>query len=312
MIIVKYAWGFGVLGNMQSRYMTVTVLLLLIHLINSCSKNENDPAPFNTVEYETVPVQKSITAGVIDEVSGIAPGYTNAGKLWTIEDSDRPNELGLLDPNGTVLKKVVLTGLVNRDWEDIATGPGPEAGASYVYVAETGDNARKFTEYAIYRMKEPQPSDTKVDVIDTIVFVYPDGSHDAEAILLDPSTKDLYVITKTDSKSKLFRLAYPYKVNESQTLSFVADLPYNLVTAASISKDGKEILVRTYGLIYYYTVSNGKSIGDVLAGSFKELEHQAEPQGESICFAGDQSGFFTISEKLFNAPVNLNFYGKKK
>jgi hypothetical protein len=291
--------------------MTITGLLLLIHLLNSCSKNEEKPTPDDTIAYETVPLQKPITAGVIDEVSGIAPGYNNAGKLWTIEDSDRPSELGLLDPNGTVLKKVVLNGIVNRDWEDIATGPGPEAGVNYVYVAETGDNASVYNDYAIFRMKEPQSADTKVDAIDKIRFVYPDGSHDAEAILLDPSTKDLYVITKRDAKSKLYKLAYPYKVDESQSLTFITDLPYNLVTAASISKDGKEILVRTYGVIYYYTVSSGKSVGDVLAGSYKELQHQAEPQGESICFAGDQSGFYTISEKLLNAPVNLNFYAKK-
>ncbi len=291
--------------------MTITGLLLLIHLLNSCSKNEEKPTPADTTGYETVPVQKPITAGVIDEVSGIAPGYNNAGKLWAIEDSDRPNELGLLDPNGTLLKKVVLTGIVNRDWEDIATGPGPEAGVNYVYVAETGDNASVYNEYAIFRMKEPQSADVKVDAIDKIRFVYPDGSHDAEAIILDPSTKDLYVITKRDAKSKLYKLSYPYKVNESQTLTFITDLPYNLVTAANISEDGKEILVRTYGLIYYYTVANGKSIGEVLSGSFKNLQHQSEPQGESICFAGDQSGFYTLSEKLFNAPVNLNFYAKK-
>ena len=33
-----------------------------------------------------------------------------------------------------------LTGATNVDWEDIAVGPGPAVGTSYLYVADTGNN----------------------------------------------------------------------------------------------------------------------------------------------------------------------------
>jgi len=285
--------------------------LLLISLI-SCGKEEEPPQPPDQiVGYETVPLKKPVTAGIIDEVSGIAPGFVNPGLLWTIEDSDRPTELGLLDNTGAILKKIPITGVTNRDWEDMTTGNGPEPGVNYIYIADIGDNAKAYTEYYIYRMKEPASSATKIDQADKIAIAYPDGSHDAEAMLIDRATKDLYIITKQDEKSKVYKLAFPYRTDLVNPLVFVSDLGYNLVTAVDLSPDGKEMLIRTYGAIYHYTIPPGTNLSAAFAITPEQLQHEAEIQGESICFATDQSGFYTISEKFLSNPVSLNFYKKK-
>lgn len=288
-------------------------LCTLILSFVSCEKGEVPPTPppDEKVVYETVPVKKSVTPGIIDEVSGIAAGFTNPGLLWTIEDSDRPTELGLMDNTGTVQKKISISGVTNRDWEDMATGAGPEPGVNYIYIADIGDNAKVYTEYYIYRMKEPASSATNIDLTEKIAVAYPDGSHDAEAMLIDRATKDLYIITKQDEKSKVYKLSFPYRTDFVNPLVFVTDLDYNLVTAADLSPDGKEMLIRTYGAVYHYTVPSGKSLSSVFSSIPEQLQHEAEIQGESICFATDQSGYYTISEKFLSNPVTLNFYRRK-
>ena len=55
-----------------------------------------------------------------------------------------------------------LAGVENRDWEDIAVGPGPDASKSYVYVADIGDNEGQYQYKYIYRFEEPVLNKTQV------------------------------------------------------------------------------------------------------------------------------------------------------
>lgn len=48
-----------------------------------------------------------------------------------------------------------LEGASNRDWEDMAAGPGPEEGVHYLYVGEIGDNQAQYDLKIIYRFPEP-------------------------------------------------------------------------------------------------------------------------------------------------------------
>jgi hypothetical protein len=88
-------------------------------------------------------------------------------------------------------------------------------------------------------------------------------------------------------------------------------LPYTGVVSAAISPDGKEILVKTYTNIFYYSRTAGESIGTTLQKRYKNLPYKMEPQGEAVSFALDGSGFFTVSEKGFANSVNINFYNRK-
>ena len=65
----------------------------------------------------------------------------------------------------------------NRDWEDIAVGPGPVDGKNYVYVGEIGDNDAKYRFKRVYRFEEPVLNKTtkSIDIVafDTIIFRLP-------------------------------------------------------------------------------------------------------------------------------------------
>lgn len=262
--------------------------------------------------FEAIPTTKPLTPSILDEASGIADSKANPGYLWVEQDSGNPNEIALLSHDGALLKIINIKSAINRDWEDLATGMGPIAGTRYIYLADIGDNALAASQYFLYRFTEPLSAIDTVFNYDKITFQYPDGPHDAEAILVENSSKDIYIITKQDSPSRIYKLPYPQETGSINTALLVGSLPFGGATGAALSGDGKEILVRTYSSVYYWKRTATQSVEQALSANPVTLDTQFEPQGEAICFKNDNSGFFTLSERpAIIAAVNLNFYQRK-
>jgi len=259
----------------------------------------------NTPGFSDTPVSYTLSSPLVVEASGLADSKMNPGYLWVEQDSGNPPDLFLIKHDGTVLKSVHLNGVENRDWEDIALSTGPDPKKQYLYVAETGDNLIVHTDYAIYRVEEPAASVDTVKNVDKIAFFYPDGSHNAEAILVDPDTHDIYIITKTDLRSKIFKLSYPYSTTEMNKVTEVAQLSFNYATSAAMSPSGRDVVVKTYDAIYYYPRNKGETILQALAKKPSTLPYVLEPQGEGICFDAADTGYFTISEKALASSVKL-------
>jgi hypothetical protein len=262
----------------------------------------------NTSLFSESPTSFSITPGIIDEASGISESKTQPGKLWVQQDSGNPPELYLLGHDGVVNRSVYIKGAINRDWEDIIIAPGPLNNVNYIYLADVGDNNQQFESYRLYRFPEPGSGIDTVSSWEKISFRYPDGSHDAEAILADLHSKDIYIITKQDQESGIYKLQYPQATTGEQTAVFVGSLPFNGVVSACISKNNKEILVKTYLNVYYWKRDEQMSIEDILKNKPVTISYKPESQGEAICFKNDNSGFFTLSEKGLAIAVALNFY----
>lgn len=254
--------------------------------------------------------QHAVAAGIIDEASGLAASHANPGFLWVNEDSQRPTAIHLLEHNGQYRKKVFIKNVTNRDWEEIALADGPTAGKKYLYIAETGDNDQVHAEYIFYRFEEPMASVDTIFQADVIRFKYADGPHDSEAFFVDPTTKDIYVITKREAESRVYKIGYPQSTSGLNTASFVVELPYNMVTAASYSSQG-ELIIKNYSEVFYYKRGAGQSIADMLNPGILKLTYAPEPQGEAVAFAADNSGYFTLSEKAFAPAVSLIFYKRK-
>ena len=287
-----------------------TLLIFLLVLVIACKKN--GPGTPVVEGFEDSPITKPLTPGIVDEVSGIADSKANPGYLWVEQDSGNPNDIALISHDGSFLKKITINQATNRDWEDIALANGPVAGTNYLYLADIGDNNLVSPQYFIYRFTEPTASTTVVSTVEKIIFQYPDGSHNAETILVDNSTKDIYVITKQDTPSRIYKLAYPQSTTTVNTASLSGILSFTGATSAAISPDGKEILVKTYTAIWKWMKTSGQTIEQSLAGAPVAITYQFEPQGEAICFKNDNAGFFTLSEKpSIIAAVNLNYYKRK-
>jgi len=291
-------------------------LLLCSLFFSNCQKPidklPDPPPPPAGLPFEEIPVAVAIFPGAIDEASGMADSKNNTGFLWVEQDSGNPPDLSLLSYSGAVQKTVHINGAENRDWEDMAMGNGPVNGENYIYIAETGDNNVHFPDYAIYRFTEPLPAADTVYNWDKLNFQYPDGPHDAEAILLDNNTKDIYIITKRDTKSKIYKLSYPQSTTTITTANLVGELTFTSAVGAAISSDGTELLVKTYSNVFYWKRQVGESIEAALQRTPLTLGYIAEPQGEAICFKRDNTSFLTLSEKpSIISSVNLNEYLRK-
>lgn len=283
-----------------------TALLLLF----SCGKGGAD-APERDI-FQKDPVVTQVNPGEIDEASGIADSKRNPGFLWVNEDGGNPNLLFLLSYTGEIKKRIRLKGMENRDWEDIALAKGPVANIDYVYLADIGNNNLSAQRFYIYRFPEPALAWDEVESFDKIAFTYPDGPHDAEAILVDNRTKDIFIITKRDSLSAIYRIAYPQQTSSLNKAELIGSFPFNGVVSAALSPEGNEVLVKTYSSIYYWRLNNGGSIEQVLSAEPLHVAYIPEPQGEAIAFKKDNSGFFTLSERpQFIQQVKLYFYSRR-
>lgn len=292
-----------------------TAIFFIVYIaMQSCQKPNVQDAPGVEVAYVDTPQNITITGGKIPEASGIADSKTNPGFIWVEEDSGNPPDIYLLGQNGNIKGKVHLQDAVNIDWEDIQLSTGPYAGTSYLYIGDIGDNNAVRASCSFLRFPEPAAGTSNVNQYDKIRFNYPDGPRDAEAFLVDPSTKDIFIITKRDSQSKIYKLSYPQDTINITTATYVGSLSFSGVVSAALSANGEQLMVKTYGNLYYCTRGASQSIDTTLKGTFKKLGYQLEPQGEAVCFALDGSGFYTLSETSSILPITptLNFYKKKQ
>lgn len=269
-------------------------------LLAACQKKEGVATP-PQASFDSIPATH-VVKPMIREASGIADSKTVPQTLWVQEDSGNPPHLYSLNYDGTVRKTVVIKGAVNRDWEDMA-----RAGDT-LYIADIGDNDRIFSEYTIYKFVEPQANVDTVHRFETIRFRYPDGAHDAEAMLVDPATRAVYIITKRDNPSLIYKIENP--ITGLNTAVKVGQLTYSGVVSAALSPDGTEVLVKTYTTLFHYSRDN-KSLEAALQNTPTTIPYVMEPQGEAVTFAADNSGFFTLSEKGLSNAVNLFFYKRR-
>lgn len=277
----------------------------------ACDRKSDQSGTPATPAFSETPEAYAIHPLPIVEASGIADSKANPGHLWVLEDSGNKPLLHLLKADGTVVKSLFVHSAWNWDWEDLALSTGPEPGKNYLYIADIGDNVRNRLEYSIFRCEEPLAKADTVFQPDRIAFVFPDGNHNSEAMLVDPATKDIFIITKTDDRSGIYKLVFPYSTTRLNQVEKVGELSYNFATGAAISTDGKDIVVKTYGDIFYYPHAAGGSIAQSLSKTPVKLPYQIEPQGEAICFAVDNSGYYTISEKALASVVKLYYYRRR-
>lgn len=183
-----------------------------------------------------------------------------------------------------------------------------------MYCADIGDNNNIFKESYIYRFEEPTKDVDVVNNFETIQFYYPNNeSNNAETLLLDPKTKDLYVISKDQFNVKVFRLKYPQPVNKPFEAEFLGTIPYWGIVGGDISIDGNEILLKTYIAVFYWKLKPNESIFQALSRTRDVgAPYVQENQGESICWDYQTKGYYTISERGgLPAPPKLYYYSKK-
>ena len=221
----------------------------------------------------------------LSEASGLAVSRTTAGRLWSHNDSGKP-VIVAIDSSGKVTGEVAIAGARVEDWEAMSSAACP--GGSCLFIADIGDNNAKRKAITIYRVPEPAAASRSANADAIIHATYPDGAHDAEALLAAPDGT-LYVVTKGDTGHvALYRLPRganggSAKLESIGVISKTAPGAAARITDGAISPDGEWVVLRSRDNLTFYRAA------DFLKGNFREtrridLRSLAEPQGEAVAF----------------------------
>ena len=246
-----------------------------------------------------------VSIGGLQEASGIAASRRNPGVLWVHNDGSS-GAVHAVGVNGALLATFYL-GRPVQDTEDIAVGPGPVAGVSYLYVGDIGRN-KPSRDVQILRIPEPivdpgsvgNPTTAYFAGVDVFSASYPDGKYDAESLMVDPYTREVFIATKQSGGARVYRanLNSVFPGSHIQ-LGFVASVPFSKVSGGDISADGTQIVLRREDYAQTWERFNGEWIGASLSRwgtNIPVIGPPLEPNGEGIALLPDGSGYMTISE----------------
>jgi hypothetical protein len=244
-----------------------------------------------------------------EEISGLALSRKTPGLLWAHNDGDGDNaKLYAIHRDAELRAEFPIHDFDIVDLEDIAFGPGPDPDIDYLYLADTGDNGNDRDEIQVLRIPEPtldRQGEILRDEVEVFRFVYDDSDpHDAEAIMVDPDSGEIYIVTKHGPDERRTRVYKSERtldpVNENPLLEVLrdSDVPElaGSVVAGDISLDGSRIaLLFKDEATRVWTRDAGESITETLR---KPACHapSASGQQEALAWTLDGEGFYLLPE----------------
>lgn len=259
------------------------------------------PAPDYCAVCEASASGGNLQNGAIDETSGLAASHVHPGIFYLHNDSGDSPRFFAIDATGADQGTFDVTGASADDWEDMARGPC-DAG-SCLFLGDVGDNPENRSSYSIYRVAEPATVGPGIHSVaaEELPFVYPDGSHNCETVLVHPTTGDIYVVTKVDSgPSGLYRFPTPHTPGQMTTLEHVTDFAppqgINLFTGGDVHPAGHGVLMRTYTHLFFYPLAPNATLDSAFGGAACAVPVSLEMQGETVAWTQSGDGYVTVSE----------------
>lgn len=274
------------------------------------------PAAPTSVLYRGV-CASTLTAGVsatianvsITEASGITASQDHANVFWVHNDSGDSARVFAVSNTGADLGTWTVTGASAVDWEDIAIGPSATAGTEALYLADIGNNSLSRASVVLYRVDEPDPAlgSGATVIAQSLTLTYSDGSHNAEALLVDPADGSITIVTKEPSGvAGIYTAPAPWGSSAVLTKVGQISLPANtLVTGGDVAPNGETIALRTYGSLLVFNRPAASTVANALTGTSCSAQVATEGQGEAVAFLADSSGYMTVSE---GAHPDLHFF----
>ena len=272
---------------------------------------DTTPPPFPSCPNYSAALRAGlVTNPAIVESSGLAASRRNANVLWLHNDRGDTARVFAISSSGATIATYLLDGAEANDWEDIAVGPGPIGGTSYVYVGDIGDNSANRDILEIYRFAEPEVIASAAEVtlsgVDRLEFRYPGGQgENAETLLVDPTNGDLFVVSKSDTgEARVYQARPPFVPLRRTTMTLVTTLQFGTApligdtsaTGGDISPAGDLIAIRSYDSAYAWRRPVGTTVQEAFATAPCSLPVRTEAQGEAFAFFSDGTGYFTLSE----------------
>jgi hypothetical protein len=206
----------------------------------------------------------------ITESSGLARSTYDRPLVWTHNDSGDGPRVFAVSGAGETRAILTLEGASARDWEDISTGPDHT-----LWVGDIGDNTRSRAEISVYRFREPRTLSSGSVSQTRFRFRYADGRHNAEGLMVRPTTGRVFVVTKSPDGGAIYRAPRTLSTSKVNVLRRVASAPLK-ITAASFAPGGGQFVLTNYSTAFFYP-----AIGE----SGRTIDPPSTRQGESVEFA---------------------------
>jgi hypothetical protein len=231
------------------------------------------------------------------ELSGLVA--TRSGYVAVNDGSDDPaaRQIFYLDQKCQVTRTVGYPSRP-RDTEDLGLAPD-----GTLWVADIGDNDADRDTIGLWRLppgaKKPQ----------LLRLSYPDGAHDAEALLITPAGTPI-VVTKTVAEAGVYEPVGALRAGRTTALKRVGSVtlpitttanPFSfagrlVITGGAVSPDGRHAVLRTYADAFEFDVEGGDVVAAITKGDPRQIPLPNEPQGESVAYTPDGTAILTISE----------------
>lgn len=262
--------------------LTLTALAL-----GGCSNGAPEERPTRTQPpsgYGPPRIVGRIQAPALTELSGIAASIDRPGRYWAHNDSGGEPVLFCLRSTGASCGTTAVEGAEVVDWEDISSATGPDG--SELYIADIGDNERARESVTIYRVDEPQTG-TSTATAEASVLTYPGRARDAEALVVEPGSGDVYIISKEYARrAQVFVARSPLR--PVTTLGFVATLdlagPLAVVTGADVSSTGDRVILSTYADGFELSLPKGAAFDEIWDQRPERVDLGPHTQNEAVSY----------------------------
>ena len=182
---------------------------------------------------------------------------------------------------------------------------------SYIYIGDIGDNDKERSEVVVYRVAEPVLNNNKstrsrpgvTESAEAIRLQYPDGKHDAEALLVHPTSGNIYIVTKVPlANPVVYEAAAPLVPNKLITMRRIGEVRVpslfgGVITGGSISPDGRRVALCDYFQGYELVLpANASNFDDIWKQRMTGFDLGKRKQGEAIAYRLDGRALLATSE----------------
>ncbi|QKT14083.1 hypothetical protein [Rhodococcus sp. W8901] len=226
------------------------------------------------------------------ELSGLAVA---GGKTYGIGDSGTDDAVVVMDGDCAVTGTLSVP-VDPYDIEDMGVGPDGR-----LWLSDAGDNERVRSTVALIDL-DPATGAGQLHRL-----TYPDGPHDAEALLIQRDGVPLIVTKEVLATNGIYRPAGAAALGDLASpgptpLERVGDVRLGptstpggpvpvggstLVTGGAVSADGTVAALRTYTDVYLYSAPDGDLVRALTATTPVRVALPNQPQGEAIAFTPD-------------------------
>jgi len=290
---------------------SLVFLLVVGSCLAGCSRPTTQAQKPSVSPYGPPTIIATLNEKSLTESSGLVASRTTPGVFWTHNDDGA--FIYAFDTRGESQGVFRVPGVQARDWEDIAIGPGPQAGKPYLYIGDIGDNDSIHPEVVIYRLPEPALNSDTVkftkkepgitEAAEAIRLRYPDGKHDAEALLVHPVTGHIYIVTKMAMTNPgVYEAAPPFKEGGVMTMTRLGEIHIpsvfgGVITGGNISPDGRRVALCDYFQGYELVLPAGSTnFNDIWKQKMVGFDLGKREQGESITYRLDGKALLATSE----------------